>query len=425
MICLDKKKGDWVRNMNEWRNRSQVWIVLCIMAIVALPVDLTIHRNLCVQAAAEMKNPTAIRFDVNSLLARGKYSAIFQKQLDLLFSEYWQESGDWIGAEMNDAGAYAPSLLFKIYTKTGNEEIYRRAMKTCEFQKTLLGEVVMGKRNLTIMSAGGVLCFLDAMQHAKSDTERKAFCDLVKLLLMFCESALVSDAEQKLMPTFGEYKSFTYPLTAAYALEYYQLTKENQSLRIGIKLLEQFEKDCCDLEKEHHERDVWSTPAAISAFAKAFEVTGDKQYLTKADALITHQRDKDRNFSAIFYGDRDVREELHRTEYLSTILFYLKAHIELYRLTGREKYLEAVGRALDFCKRELILSRIYPDGVQDKWFNNRRRIVPFCSHDIRRKNAELYVAPRYCVGCSFLLLDMIWDYNNMTPISESEEKTSR
>ena len=90
----------------------------------------------------------------------------------------------------------------------------------------------------------------------------------------------------------------------------------------------------------------------------------------------------------------------------------IDAFLELHKSTGDEQYRNSVKRAIDFAVEEFTLSQAYPQGINDRWFNNQKRVVPFFSHDIKVVNGQKTVAPSYCMGCVFFMLNHIWDYND-------------
>ena len=92
----------------------------------------------------------------------------------------------------------------------------------------------------------------------------------------------------------------------------------------------------------------------------------------------------------------------------------------LHKSTGDERYKKCVRRAFDFAIRELTLSRAYPKGIEDRWFDHAKRVVPFFSHDLKTAPGKKVVAPVYCLGCQFLMLNRIWDYNTDSVIPQSE-----
>jgi hypothetical protein len=96
-------------------------------------------------------------------------------------------------------------------------------------------------------------------------------------------------------------------------------------------------------------------------------------------------------------------------------MIYIDAFWNLYISTGEQKYKDSVKRAIDFAIAELTLSRAYPEGIRDQWFDNQKRIVPFFSHDAHRIDGAKEVSPSYCLGCVFYMLNHIWNYNCDTP----------
>ena len=117
-------------------------------------------------------SPKTIKLDYQALLSKGEYVDVFENQLSLILDEYWSEDGNWKADMMNDATAYAPRLLFKMYAKTNQEELYRRAITTCNYQTKMLGKVVLGKQSLNMHSVFGVYGLLSSMKQAQTEQER-------------------------------------------------------------------------------------------------------------------------------------------------------------------------------------------------------------------------------------------------------------
>ncbi|MHC4194008.1 MAG: hypothetical protein ACYSP9_07520, partial [Planctomycetota bacterium] len=190
------------------------------------------------------KPPEKIELDYNALLPH--YSDTFGTQLDLILNEYWSEDGNWKGDMMNDATAFAPMLLFKMYKKTGCEELYRRAMTTCDYERKLITEVMSGKAKFDLFSIFGVYGLLPCMQHAKAQPERDAAKTQLQSIIYLIDGALLFDIDQAFFPDWKQNKSIALPMAASLSLEFYQTEERPAVLNMAKGLIAKHEKEFFD-----------------------------------------------------------------------------------------------------------------------------------------------------------------------------------
>jgi len=363
----------------------------------------------------QKKPPEKIQLDYKALLPH--YADTFGNQLDLILSEYWSEDGNWKADMMNDATAFAPMLLFKIHEKTGCEPLYRRAITTCNYERNLIAEVMSGKAKFDIYSVFGIYGLLPCMQYAKTQTERDAAKNQLQSLIYLIDGAMLLDLDQALFPDWKESKSIALPMAASLSLEFCETEKQPAILNMAKKLIAKHEKEFYDPNRglfsgKHF--GPWNSATALLAYARAYSATKDDLYLQKANTLIRNLREG-HVFAAVLFGDVSLDTVNNWSLNFSTLMIYIDAFWNLYISTGDQKYKDSVKRAIDFAVAEFTLSRAYPDGINDQWFNNQKRIIPFFSHDIRRIEGAKKVAPSYCLGCVFYMLNHIWNYNFDTP----------
>lgn len=172
-------------------------------------------------------SPKAIKLDYQALLSKGEYVDVFENQLSLILAEYWSEDGNWKADSMNDATAYAPRLLFKMYAKTNQEELYRRAITTCNYEKKMLGDVILGKQTLNMHSVFGVYGLLFSMKYAKTEQERATSRQLMELVLALGGRSLLFDTEQSLFPALEGCECISLPFVAFACLEFYEIEPQD------------------------------------------------------------------------------------------------------------------------------------------------------------------------------------------------------
>jgi hypothetical protein len=367
-----------------------------------------------VVTAVLSSTPDDWALDYRTLLRRGEFVDVFARQFRLVMEEYWSEDGDWKADMMNDATGYGPRLLFKMYAASGDERLYHRAITTCRYQEKLLAEVLGGKTKFSVGTVGGVFCFLDGIEHAKTEEERKRYRDAMRSLLSMAGSALLWNAGQSLMPDLKQVRSYGTPILATLVFEYAALAGEKEFLLMAKKLLETHEEEFFDAETGLFKgRHGWNQPAAFFALAKAYAVTREPVYLEKATKLMASLQKVNPVFTGVFFDRSALERQQHWSIAFSTILFYMKGFLDLYAATGDETYRACAKHGIQFSIDELLLSRAYPEGYEDRWWDGEKRIIPFFSHDIRVGDGARRVAPSYCLGCIFLALDHVWDMNTL------------
>jgi hypothetical protein len=158
----------------------------------------------------------------------------------------------------------------------------------------------------------------------------------------------------------------------------------------------------------------WNSATALLAYARAYAATRDGMYLQKANTLIRNLRGG-HVFAAVLFGDISLDTVDNWSLNFSTLMIYIDAFWNLYISTGDQKYKDSVKRAINFAIAEFTLSRAYPEGIRDQWFNNQKRVIPFFSHDAHRIDGAKKVSPSYCLGCVFYMLNHMWNYNLDAP----------
>lgn len=364
----------------------------------------------------QQKPQEKIELDYKTLLPH--YADTFTAQLHLILNEYWSEDGNWKADSMNDATAFAPMLLFKIYEKTGCEELYHRAITTCTYERKLISEVMSGKETFDMHSIFGIYGLIPCMKHAKTQQEKDACKNLLQSLIYLMDGALLLDIDQAFFPDWKHNKSIALPMAASLSLEFYEAEKQPAILNMAKKLIEKHENEFYDPNTglffgKYY--GMWNPALGMLAYARAYSATREDLYLQKANALIEKLKKASPVFVGVLFDSEVLKEEKTWSLYFSTLLIYIDAFWNLYISTGEQKYKDSVKRAIDFAIAEFTLSSAYPDGINDQWFNNQKRIVPFFSHDIHRIEDAKKVSPSYCLGCVFYMLNHIWNYNFDTP----------
>lgn len=423
---------------------------------VALSVLLVASSNLGEAVAAEENAPesrTLARedartplFDGRRLLGGEAHADVFERQLRLLWQDYWQEEGDWKGDMSNDATAFAPQLLFQLYKHTGDERFYERAAATCLYQQQWARGYLQGKQNANIEMLLGFYSALPYMQHAKDENEReRTRLTLQWLLMTFAEglSGTEIDADQTFVDmlvsamikappeggglpksTLRRWRSKSILVCAWATLEFCQLSPDRVLMNHAEELIAKYDRayyDATNGQMTWPDDECLSmqTGMAFMTYAKAYALTGKPNYLDRANDIIRKLR-RNKILSSVF-SESALMSVGDARLYLSTIVLYLEGLGELYRATGREEYRNATRHALDFAVSEMQLSKLYPAGIEDQWFGGKRRVVPFFSHHIEGKDGRNVVSPEYCVGCNLLMLSHIWAYHHQRPENTSEK----
>ena len=276
-----------------------------------LAVILSLTFAQCHPAKADANTPSAeleekprekIELDYKTLLPH--YADTFATQLDLIFNEYWNEDGDWKADMMNDATAFAPMLLFKMHEKTGCEELYSRAITTCNYQKSMINDVMSGKRQFDINSVFGIYCLIPCIQHAKTQQEKDAAKNLLQSLVYLMDGALLLDIDQAFFPDWKENRSIALPMAASLSLEFYQIEKQGMLLNMAKKLIEKHEQEFFDQKTGLFSGKgfgMWNPALGLLAYARAYSATRDDQYLQKANTLIKNLRKANPVFDGVLF----------------------------------------------------------------------------------------------------------------------------
>jgi hypothetical protein len=354
-------------------------------------------------------------FEGKVLLGGEAYADIFEQQLRLLWQEYWEEGGDWKGDQMNDATAFAPELLFRLYKRTGDERFYGRAVATCQYQQRLASEFLLGKRKADIDLLFGLYSALPYMQHAKTKEERERVRLWMKTLLVVIGTALSTDAEVP-MEGFDRWRSLLLPLGAWVTLKYCEVSQDRSLMQQAGTLLTKYDRQRYDASKgELTPTDYGSLRAGMGlmAYAKAYAMTEEQVYLDRANLIVRDLR-RHKVFGGVFFGKtRPLVGE--KDFYLSPMMLLVEGFLELHRATGRHEYHDAVRHALDFAVSQMQLSRVYPAGIDDRWFDGEQRVVPFFAHHLSEGDGRNVASPDYCVGCNLMMLNHIWDFHHQGP----------
>jgi hypothetical protein len=371
------------------------------------------------------KPPERIELDYKALLPH--YADVFGTQLDLILNEYWNEDGNWKADMMNDATAFAPMLLFKMHEKTGCEELYRRAMTTCDYERRLITEVMSGKAKFDLFSVFGVYGLLPCMQHTKTQPEREAANNQLQSLIFLINGAMLFDLDQALFPDWKQSKSIALPMAASLSFEFCESEEQPAILNMAKRLIAKHEKEFFDPNTGLFwgpNFGMWNPALGLLAYARAYSTTREDQYLQKANALIENLKKASPVFNGVLFDSEILKKEKTWSFYFSTLLVYIDAFWQLHLSTGDQKYKDSVKRAIDFAIAEFTLSSAYPEGIRDQCFNNQKRVVPFFSHDAHRIDGAKEVSRSYCLGCVFYMLNHIWNYNCDAPKPMPQPVTS-
>ena len=225
-------------------------------------------------------SPKTIKLDYQALLSKGEYVEVFENQLSLILDEYWSEDGNWKADSMNDATAYAPRLLFKMYAKTKQEELYRRAITTCNYEKKMLADVILGKQTLNMHSVFGVYGLLSSMKHAKTEQERASSRQLMELVLALGGRSLLFDTKQSLFPALEGCECVSLPFVAYACLEFYEIEPQDAVLDMAKKLIQKHEEQFYDKETGlfwGKRFGAWNPALGLLSLSKAYSVTKEEQ----------------------------------------------------------------------------------------------------------------------------------------------------
>ena len=426
-----------------------IWPILSI----ALAAFLVAHASGAEAAVADGESPASRRptpndaqtlpFDGKALLGGEIYADVFERQVRLLWHDYWQEDGDWKGDMMNDATAFAPKLLFQLHRQTGDDRFYERAVATCRYQQRLAHGYLQGKRNSNIEILLGLYSALPYMQHVKAEDERErtrlmlrnllltladglsdteiegdeSFIDVLALALM---NALPADAELS-KDTIRQWRSKFTLLCAWATLEFCELSQDRDLMKQAEELIAKYDRANYDAAKgqltwSYNECLSMEAGMAFMTYSRMYALTSEHEYLDRASEIVRNLR-RNKILAGVFFDYAHVSVGDERL-FLSTIMLYLEGFWELYRATGRQEHGDAVRRALDFAVSEMQLSKVYPAGIEDPWFGGERREVPFFAHHIEGKDGENVVSPDYCVGCNLMMLSHIWNLHHERPENE-------
>lgn len=393
-------------------HRRMYLVAMCLILIVSSPSEL--HGQRASEDSPESL-PPAIDIDYGALLPKGEYTDVLASQMRLILNDYWSADGNWNGDMMNDATAFAPRLLFHIYQKTGDERLYDRAITTCKYEMGLVREFVHGRLRPDINSIFGFYCLLDHMREAKTVRERLGSQLLAGTALNLVGRSLVPDPGQSSTSGPGQYESLTFPLVAWACLDYCEAARDHSLLEVATNIIEEYEDRFYDQGTgvfTGRGQRAWNEALRLLAHAKAYAVTKDEAYLEKAASLVENLRRRNPVVAAVFLDEVSLPRRSDWRLNFSTMLIYDVAFWELYKSTRETRYRTFLKRSIDFAVDEFTLSGAYPEGIEDQWFGNQKRVVPFFSHDIRMVDGVKEVAPSYCIGCNLLMLNLIWEYNN-------------
>ncbi|OIO42138.1 hypothetical protein AUJ62_01415 [Candidatus Pacearchaeota archaeon CG1_02_32_21] len=413
--------------------------------------------------------PELDEIDYKTILSNNEHSEFFSNQMTSLMSEYWSEDGNWIGDMQNDATAFAPQLMFKLYQETGNEEFYARGMKTVNYQKELLKGFVEGEGELNLDFMVGFYSVFSCMDYAKDKITRDSCSLFAGSVITALDYILINDVLDRIPETYTlkhsdntdlsksidlsevyseDMQSFVYSFASWVSSEYYERTKVNLFLSNAEKLIEKNENNNFNSSTGLFKGSSggWSESAPLIAYSKIYLVTKDEVYLNKADNLIESLKrerkfiDYEESAFADYYaGGGTYCDQWGNCEYVevpvndypttgfSTHIQYIIAFFELYKATNDPKYLELSKNFIDFGVNQMNLYGAYPNGIYDQWLNKIQR-VPFVSHHIFYTRDDSFDLGRilvnsqsYCTGDNFYLLIDLLDYKEFSKLDEIGE----
>ena len=290
----------------------------------------------------------AVELDYPTLLPKGQYVGIFENQMNLILSEYWSEDGNWKADMMNHATAFAPRLLFKMYAKTKREDLYRRAITTCNYQTRMLGKVVRGEETMDLHSVCGVYGLLSSMKHAKTEQERASSTQLMKFTLTIGCNTLLFDIGQPLFPDLQEYECISLPFVAIACLEFCEIERWTAMLETARQLIQKHEEQYYDKQtglfwgKKFGE---WNSAFGLLALAKAYSVTKEEQYLHKAQEVINNLREHSMVFGGVFYGEPSLEAKNDWSLSFFTLLIHINLGFPIWTIK-KHKFLRTASMIL-------------------------------------------------------------------------------
>jgi len=370
------------------------------------------------------------------LLPGGFLVDTFSNQFNLLYNKYKLPNGDWLGDMQNDATSFSPELMFKIYKQTGRREFYNSAMATVGYEKVLVKGLLNGTTKFSLDILSGFDSFIACSRYGEI-LSGKIECRLIAgPSLSLASDLLLKNITDKIKSE--DLGSWMYSAMVWKDLEYYQITGQDKFRDYAVNLMKKNENQYYDsvtgLFKESGNYSSYDEPAGLIAYAKLYEVTKDDVYLKKAEKMITtllEKRVPQGSFST--FAIKDVRPnqfgQINSGVYLSSHMQYVRAFLILYQGTKDIKYKNFAHNFLVFASSNLDLEKLSYHREYNDWaFPGQKNRLPFFAHDISILDtslfsfpeARIYMAPsndgtiRYCTGCAFFILNIIFDYNNLT-----------
>ncbi|MHA1873310.1 MAG: AGE family epimerase/isomerase, partial [Candidatus Heimdallarchaeaceae archaeon] len=329
------------------------------------------------------------------------YSKQFKKVFENIVNNDWSETGNWENdwEAVNDAGSFAPFILYKCADKHQNKELERRANKTIDYEISVIDEILKESYNspeIITKAGGGQYALIAGREHYSGNNKAKVkiYSRIMAIgpsLILIYRPELVEDSLVGAVASISSVANYDFWLA--------EITKNETERRLYIKLgqclidksLEKYwqEDEYGKYYKSnfYHGQPSPEGPVAfeqgmpLNALARGYKLTGSNpDYFSKIKAI---KNTLDQN---LWDSQKKGYFEAvgKNIKFLSSHNFITKGYLLWYETTKDEDFLIKATEIFDFIMEDLY------------------------SEDYEVFLHDTYTTSNYCSGCNFLTLDNLW-----------------
>ncbi|MEW5946755.1 MAG: hypothetical protein AB1742_11205 [bacterium] len=315
------------------------------------------------------------------------YREQFDRLLDYLLQNHWDESGNWSGDMMGDASWFAPALLFQLGRDEQKPEYVRMATKTVEWEASLFRAGSKNLQNIKISDEEvSVIGGMPGIFYGFKHTGRGEWKTLTEQVLILICSLAKANPETLVENFGGDVVVFLSAVSFASYL-YHEETGGAQYRRCALEAVEiAGEKHWNEAEKHYGRLWDWSASAILLALSGAYRLSGDEKYRARADEVLDTVLD--RLWDSENGGLISSHFDLKRAKVLSGNNLFAMAVLEWFKAAGDKKHLDLALKTFDFIFSPALYDGTYP---HHHW------------------TAEEGTAEEFCTGCHFHTLFTLYE----------------
>jgi len=363
------------------------------------------------------------------------YQALFDCTLGDLQERYpvremWGDQFviNWTGDLSNDATAFGPELLFRLYAETGDPQSYQDAMETVRYSFKYITDLFNGGQRIEEWNFESVVLGLNSLitcvEFGKPEDQQ--MCSALVTPVLFTLSTLFNGPDvEELFADWEFYqqsKTVIYSHLAEAEIRLFQ-AKGSKLIHLGhiarakqlmAHMEERAQKNELGFYSSPEWDDVWATVGPMIAYARLYGLVKKPHYKEEFDALMnaleTHRAVDITDPTGAYYSN----SFLNRV-FASGQVQCVDAFLEMYAATQDPFYLQKGESFINFARDYLYLPTL-GEPIRDFWFSDLVREVPHLTHDLFESQPSQYVelSDIYCSGESFYMLDLLLKHRRLT-----------